>query len=353
MSLKKYEEYAVAIATRNRAHALKLSIPRILSQSFPPKQLIIVDSSDNHRVTVEAVNEAVGETPIECIIEHTSRGSSFQRNVALPLITCPIVFFPDDDSIWFPGTAQKQLEVYSRDRNNGIVAVCASESSVPPEDFKIGRQAGYSMRRSEWLKQRFATQRARLENFLFPDPAWALGHSYCESFCRPDWFDDEDTIPVEYMTGFRMSFRTNIIKKIRFDETLRNYGLCEDIDASLRAWRYGAVVGARRAKVFHYKSPERRANGWEVGVIHILNKAYVVCKSTTPGSRYRNNIKLFTQYKVFQYKIGSNSEFGKDRLAGARAAIRELPSLLSSTKETVAECYESALANCLGTINGK
>jgi len=47
--------YDVVIATRNRAEALALSIPRLIAQSWPPSRLIIVDSSDNSAAVRAAV----------------------------------------------------------------------------------------------------------------------------------------------------------------------------------------------------------------------------------------------------------------------------------------------------------
>ncbi len=76
-------EYAIVIATRNRPAALRLSIPRMLSQSRPPSQLIVVDSSDDHAASIEAVKDGVGNHPVELNIRHTVPSSSAQRNLGL------------------------------------------------------------------------------------------------------------------------------------------------------------------------------------------------------------------------------------------------------------------------------
>ena len=48
-------DHSIVIATCNRPAALRLSIPRMLKQSRPPTQLIVIDSSDDHAAAVKAV----------------------------------------------------------------------------------------------------------------------------------------------------------------------------------------------------------------------------------------------------------------------------------------------------------
>lgn len=344
-------DYAAAVVTRNRPDALRLSIPRILGQSRPPAQLVVVDSSDDHALTLDAVRDAVGAHPVEVTIRHTEPGISRQRNIAIDLVTQPIVCMPDDDSIWFPGVAEAKLDAYERDGKGMIVAVCAAESPVPPEGFLGEEGARYEMRREDRFRQRIAHARSAFEKRFVPEPAKLLGRSFWPSVEAPAWFAENDIVLVEFMTGFRMSFRTEVIRRVRFEERFTRYSLFEDIDASLGAWRMGTVIGARRAKVFHYKSPERRDQGRRMGAVQILNKACVVAKHSPVGHSARSAMTRFARYKTMQYRMGAGDEFGKDRLAGARAALAELPALLRATPERAIEAYEDALRRCLPVEN--
>jgi glycosyltransferase involved in cell wall biosynthesis len=323
-------EHSIVIATRNRPAALRLSIPRMLSQSRPPAQLIVVDSSDDHLATVAAVKESVGDHSVELTILHSERGLTRQRNLGLKLVTTPVVFFPDDDSIWFPGVAEAQMEVYEKDVGERISAVCAAESPAPPLDWEVGIPATYQMRGSHRLQQRFAAIRSKIENTLLPDPAKLVGKSFWPANRElPQWFSDQDVVLVEWMTGFRMSFRTSVIRVEGFDETFSRYSLFEDIDASFSAWKHGWVVGARKARVFHYRSPEKRDQGRRLGVEQLLNKAYVVVKHTTSAHAARRGLGKFARYKVFQYFIGARDEFGRERYEGAAAALASLSKIAS------------------------
>lgn len=341
-------DYAVVIATRNRPTALRLSIPRMLSQSRPPAQLIVVDSSDDHVATVEAVKDSVGNHQVELIIRHSAPSSSAQRNFGLTFVTCPVVFFPDDDAIWFPGAAAAQMDVYERDQNGQIAAVCATESSTPPVDWAQHEAGAYQMRPSHRIQQKIATIRSKLENSLFPDPAKLLGRSFWPTTLDlPVWFALEQVVLVEWMTGFRMSFRTHVIRTVEFDESLSRYSLFEDIDASFAAWKHGWVVAALQATVFHFRSPETRGHARRLGAEQLLNKAYIIGKHSPIGHPARRRLCRFAQYKVCQYLFGSQDIYGRERYAGAKAALASLPKLASAPAAEICAAYEAALAAAL------
>jgi len=341
-------DYAVVIATRNRPAALRLSIPRMLGQSRPPTQLIVVDSSDDHLTTVEAVKDSIGNHPVELTIRHCAPSLSAQRNFGLTFVTCPLVFFPDDDSIWFPGAAAAQMDVYERDQNGQIAAVCAAESSAPPPDWEPREAGAYQMRSSHRIQQKIAATRTKIENSLFPDPAKLLGRSFWHSaHDLPGWFAQEDVVLVEWMTGFRMSFRTNVIRAVGFDESLSRYSLFEDIDASFGAWKHGWVVGARQARVFHFRSPETRGQGRRLGAEQLLNKAYIIGKHSPIGHPARKGMRRFAQYKVCQYFIGARDLFGRERYAGAKAALALLPKLASAPTSEINATYAAAVMETL------
>lgn len=342
-------KYSIVIATRNRPAALRLSIPRMLSQSRPPHQLLVVDSSDDHAATVAAVQQAVGSHPVDLSILPCERGLTRQRNAALRHIKHPLVFFPDDDSIWFPGAAADQLDVYERDLDGKIAAVCGAEAMSPPLDWQLPASGAYQMRSSHRLQQRIARLRAKIEDRLVPDPAKILGRSFYPSPpVLPDWFAKLDVVPVEWMTGFRMSFRTEVIRLVKFDEAFARYSLFEDIDASFGAWRHGWVVGARKARIYHYRSPERRDHGMRLGFEQVINKAYLVAKHAPPGHPAHLAVRKFARYKAMQYRLGRTGEFGKQRYAGAQAAIAELAQLAQALPAELARTYQGSLERRLG-----
>jgi glycosyltransferase involved in cell wall biosynthesis len=338
--------YSIVIATRNRVDALKLSIPRMLGQSSPPSQLLVVDSSDNHQEVCRLVECLTKGSTVNVKVIEAERGLTRQRNIGLDLVNQPIVFFPDDDSIWFPGVAQAIMSVYENDVAGEISAVCAYESRKPPLNFEV-RAAGYAMSRASRLKRPFLRFRAKIENWLFPDPFRVLGKQYIASLSAPGWWKDAKVKPVEWMTGFRMTFRTEIIRKVKFDENLTRYSLNEDIDASFGAWRHGAVVATPGAQVYHYRSPERRDDGWRMGVTSLLNLGYIVAKHTPIMHPSRLCLSRFARFKTFLYLMAAKDGFGKERYLGARVALSRIPLLTTIESRLAAANYHAAMAECL------
>ena len=270
------------IATRNRTDALALSIPLLLGQSRPPERLIVIDSSDDHRQTAEVVAEAVRGWPGRVILEHSDPGLPLQRNSGLRHVTAPIVLFPDDDSLFCPDALEKILRIYERDQESRIVGVAARETDRPPEGCLA--EDSYQRSRTHQRQAALAPLRYRLERrFLAANPFRDLGLYLMQRHALPGWLGEQNAVPIEFMTGFRMSFRTEVIRRIGFDETLVGHALGEDIDASFAVAREGLLIGARSAEVFHHKFPSGRGNGYMQGAVGVLNRTYILCKHMADG----------------------------------------------------------------------
>lgn len=340
-------DYDIVIATRNRAKALKLALPLMLAQSRRASHMIIVDSSDDPDLTKAAVDNATMGTGVKVEFHTSKPGTSTQRNIGLERVRSPVVMFPDDDSLWFEGVAEAIMRVYERDTGGLIGAVCSAASTVPPEGILEHAQSAYKMTMLDWLRERFGTQRAKLENRMFPDPFILFGRERWSVLPTPDWLEDENCVPVEWMTGFRMSFRTESIRREGFDETLGQYALFEDTDASFNVMRDQLVVGARNAHIYHYRVPGPRGDGLIMGAVQLLNRAYVVCKHAEPGSLPRRRLKRYGRYKLGQYFTGGRSEFGHDRVIGAKRALKKIDHIIAAPPDRLAEVYLDAKSICL------
>lgn len=335
-------KYTVLIATRNRAHALELSLPRIVSQSLPPSQILVVDSSDDHEKVKSTCDRILLSSSIEYQIVKAPRGAVVQRNIGINLVKHPIVLFPDDDSILFPDAAQKMVAVYSSDSSCKIAGVCAFESTTPPPGFEDA-SAGYQMRKSDRLKTKIQAIRRRIESFMPRDPAFVLGSQFIQKFDFSGL--SPISVPVEWMTGFRMSFRLSAISRERFDETLTNYSLFEDVDASFSCWRQGCIVAAKDAYIYHHKSPESRDRSESLGFDQLVNKAYIVAKHSDKKSPARSAIKSFAVYKTLQYLAAFGSKKGRARFRGAFRGLKHAFSIAGVDAVDARSAYVEAQAN--------
>ena len=337
-------QYTTVIVTRHRPEALALSLPLILGQSHPPARTLVVDSSDDpsENQAIVAANRAASGQHVDHMA--SPPGMTVQRNVGLAKVDTPIVFFPDDDSLLHPGTMAEIMQAYAQDTEGLVGGVCAAEALTPPDGALS--DAKYAMSLGDRLRKPIAATRFWVERKLAPEPFLLAARRLMAERRYPDWVDGETIVPVEWMTGFRMSFRTDLIRAQGFDETLGRYAQFEDTDASLKILKSHALIGVRRAQIYHYKAPARRSGGFTMGAIQILNRAYLLARHAVGQEgiedRLSRQLRTFSAYKCLQYRFGARSEFGRDRLAGAQAAMGYLDQLARGGAEAAPKTYLAA-----------
>ena len=332
-------DYSVVVVTRNRLDALRLSLPLLVGQSRPPLEIIVVDSSDDPAPIRAIVAKVAGATDVPFEYIHSAPGMTLQRNVGLERVKGEVTLFPDDDSLLFPDTMQHVMGIYERDTEGLIGGVCAIEMARPPVDIAGAASASYEREEKSGAGAISLRRRRRLKARFVSDPFAGLAARKYAALRKPDWLQPEEGFLVGHMTGFRMSFRTELIRRLRFDEDLGRYALFEDVDASLRALDSHCLVAARRARVYHHKVPGKRDGERAFGAMHVLNRGYVVAKHQPLGARLTSETYLFCLYKILGYALGLNSTVGRDRLGGAMAAYRQLPRLFRASPDEMTRVY--------------
>lgn len=333
-------EYSIVIATRNRPEALVLSLPLMLLQSRLPQDILVIDSSDDPSANIALVSRLCSTTKVPLRHMTSPSGSSIQRNIGLTHVGSEVVFFPDDDSLVHPGALEAMMRIYDLDLDRIVGGVCSAEATVPPEGVLTEVTKAYRMSRSDRLKARIARTRFAFEEKFFRDPFfYCAERRYARLPLAPPWLERENAILVPWMTGFRMSFRTDLIRQSGFNEQLGSYALFEDVDACFGILRSHLLVGARQAQIYHHKAPARRANGRAMGAMQLLNRAYVLARARETDAHMIHLMRRFARYKIAQYALGARTDFGRDRLAGAKAASRLLPSLFGAHSEELTPLY--------------
>lgn len=340
--------YDAVIATRNRTDALALSIPLLLAQSRPPERLIVIDSSDDHAPVRDVVDRATRGWSGHVVVETAPPGLPLQRNRGLAHVTAPVVLFPDDDSLFFPAALEEILTVYERDRDAIIAGVAARESRVPPEGVLDG--AAYERSASHQRQARLAPLRYRLERRLDGlNPFREFGQYLMERHGVPDWLTETNAVPVEYMTGFRMSFRTSAIRAALFDETLSGHALGEDVDASFAVTRHGLLIGARKAEVFHHKFPSGRGGAYRQGATGVLNRTYILCKHLADADlpkaervRFLRGLSAYFRLRLAASLPGVARAHGRARIRGILAALGPARALRGASRSDLAARYRDA-----------
>ena len=345
-------DYDVVIATHERVSALRQSLPWIADQVPRPQRLIVVDSSsdpDAVRETVESTLQG-SAIPLEFVVARA--GLTHQRNVGLERVRSPVVFFPDDDTILFPGAARAILEVYARDEGEVVGGVSGRDAKDPPAGFEA---RDYGVDRVARIRRLVGPTRYALEGRLMPDSflvhvldRWRSP----DGPAPPSWLGGGGTMREGWMKGFRMTFRTSAIRASGFDEHLWRYGLFEDVDASFAVMARYVLVQALDAPMYHHSAPGARGDARAMGVMQILNRGYLTYKHGTSGSPTQRAMKRFALYKILLYALATWSSHGRRRMVGAVAAFRALPALERAGAADLGPVYERTLARLLRDERG-
>lgn len=342
--------FDVVIATRNRVEALRLSLPLILAQSRLPEKLIIIDSSDDPAVVAQAVAEATRGAAIPVILEHGPKGISYQRNRGLALASADVVFFPDDDSLCHPGTTAAMMAVYDRDTGGRIAGVVAADAPEPPPGALAA--AAYDLSAAHKREARVVTLRYRLERaFTDLNPFKFLGTALQKSPTVPDFLAGMDCAVVEYLTGYRMSFRTEYIRAARFEENFSGYSLYEDAEASFGVARFGILIGAREGRIYHHRYPGGRPDRFAFAAMAVLNRAYVIAKHATPDRlspadirAVRRKMRNYALIRMAALVVKATSPGARQDLRGTWVGYRAMAAVLTAPPQALTGVYTAAKA---------
>lgn len=339
--------FDVVIATRNRPDALALSIPLLLAQSRLPEKLIVIDSSDDHAAVAQVVAEATAGSNIPVIVEHSEKGLTRQRNRGLAHVTADIVFFPDDDALFHPGTSAAMMEIYERDTGKQVAALNPADAPTPPPGVLEG--AAYDMTAAHKRMARTVRLRNAIGRMLAEaNPRFVIGRILMGR--APDllWMRDLDAVHVEWMTGYRMSFRSEAIKAVGFEPVFGGYALFEDTDASWAVTDSGCVVGADRGGVYHHRAPGGRANRYGLGAMGLANLAYLMAKHAVDRRLTADQIaearKKTHRYVRLRMLMAWTKSLRGDKgaaedLRGMRAAKPAIDRLFDAPRADLAETY--------------
>jgi len=221
------------IPTRDRPALLAGAVRRLLGQTAPVDELIVVDQSqtDEGRRLVEGLIEAAParrRPVLRYVRDPAVEGAAAARNVGFDLATRDIVLCMDDDMVPEPDTLERLLAHYAREP--GVAAMTPV-----------------------------------ITNYAPPPLAQRLAHAI---FCRGPLRDDRQPVywhwrrfggrlvNVRVLGGGMLTVRRAALGATRFDPRYRAASIGEDIDLSWALARRGARLAiATDARVAHERPP--------------------------------------------------------------------------------------------------
>ncbi|MCK5345013.1 MAG: glycosyltransferase family 2 protein, partial [Candidatus Heimdallarchaeota archaeon] len=99
------------ICTKDRFEEIMLCIESVETQSLPPDELIIIDSSSTMGL-LDIIKDRFPSLPFPTHYFHTAPGLTYQRNIGVQRASGEYIFFFDDDVVLDNDYHEKVLEVY-------------------------------------------------------------------------------------------------------------------------------------------------------------------------------------------------------------------------------------------------
>lgn len=278
-------DWSLCIATLNRRATLLRTLEFAAHQTCPPRQIVVVDVSDDWQDTRAAAERCLAPWPEIALDYRTSeiRSSATQRNEGIARCQHDIVFILDDDSFLYPTSAEEILKVYAADKAGEVAAICAKlVPGLPPEPESAGgggkdlpaRKASGRRRGEPWKKRLLRTSAGKwvYRNILLQSKE-ELFIRYDEPRRRyvPRSLASFKVKPVTFMPGSAMTVRRSIAKAEPFDTALRFYAAFEDLDVAYRHGRHGAILRAERAHLHHYEAEGGRLKRKKLVIFQLLN----------------------------------------------------------------------------------
>jgi len=344
--------WGLCIATLNRLDSLKICIRCALSQTRMPKEIVIVDASDDWEANkAEIANMLPEDGNIRFVyLEAEMRSLTNQRNQAVTASSSDILFLIDDDSYLFEDTAERALEVYETPTAGRLVALSLASVEASPLDQSHpeneNQKTGVSGRKAaEKIVARSSILRwIYREVFLMQLAAGFIKYDYQQAHGTEAEFEAmqlPDVAFTEFISGFALTARRTVVSAEMFEPAFMAYCPGEDLDASYRMGRHGVLGYAMKARVHHAEAAAGRIKRRRATALHSLNLAFLL--------RHHSDRPVFStgQYCVFLVRR-LIAEMAKDLLSrrfslpqvrGLFLAMRHLLGLMRVKKSNLEPWY--------------
>jgi len=285
--------FSLIICTYQRPDALLKLLKSVEEQTLYPNQIIIVDGSTDEE-TKKALVGSDFKNLEYYLVTNKDRGLTRQRNFGIKkvdanhLITC----FLDDDVILLEDYFEKLIDTYSEYPkalgvggyilDDNIEWVKAEQDTINFDEFEF----------DGWKRKLGNRNVLRKKLGLLSDqPPGVIpefSHGFSTGFLPPS----DKIYQVEFLMGGVSSFKSKILKEIKFSEYFEGYGLYEDMEYCLRVSRVGQLYVNTAARLFHYHDPVGRPNQFSYGKMVSKNGKYV-WRKRYPDPKFSAKLKFY------------------------------------------------------------
>jgi len=257
-------QVSIIIPTYNRVKDLDECLDSIIVQTTLPKEVIIVDDSDNDEIgnlITHRRNEfKEKDILLRYVRNERERSLAIARNIGVENATGDIILYLDSDVVLDKDYIKEILKVYKEKPDTlGVQGLIQSKR----DDRVIVKFA-------DAFKKVFYIY-SKEKNRCRVSPSFGVTYP---SFC-------DEIIECEWLSGANHSYRKQILQDFKFDEKLKKYSYDEDTDISYRIFKKypGSLFMTPHAKLIHKASEEGRHLRKEVIYINTVYQTYLFYKN--------------------------------------------------------------------------
>lgn len=250
-------KYSAAVPTMNRPDELRQCVKRVLAQNPPPQRFIILDDGDLDAAELRALLKKSG-----CGLLYHKKdepGLIASLNLAADLCESEWILLLDDDIYLQDGFMENMIAALENVEQPDLLAGIAGYSYQKQNENRSLRS------RLRLFMERIFLLNGGLEGRFFPS-------SFCSDYdCG---HHPEKPWPVEHVPGGLGLWRTEILRRYRFDEFYSGYAYGNDKELAYRVSRDMLLLCQPASRALHDKSPRSRMDPFELGGMKIRNQFY-------------------------------------------------------------------------------
>jgi len=367
MSNEALPSWTWCIATYNRHDVLERACALALAQTVPPKEIVITDASPEWEPGRERIERIVGlavdagvPTP-RLSYEKASKASlPAQRNESIGRSEADILIMFDDDTLMFPDTAERLLEVYARDTQGVVQGVSAKDSPAVPVDPEwapwasggttpagsaasgaVGPSANGAAFESVPKRSRHPVVRA-VRSALRADERFVPYDPSPSAHEVPTSLNGIELRSWQTAAGYCLSVRREAALREPFEARLKGYSPGEDSDATYRLTRHGPLLHRPDARVHHIEAPGARFGMFRRTALGALNPLLLHrVHSTDRAFSERENRSLLRRRLLIELaKDAQNLDWRFQRSRGIGFALRHVGEIMHADDTELDAVFE-------------
>ena len=343
--------WALVIPTYKREAVLQQCLLFAAQQTLPPKEIIVVDASpDWEKTQTHIMREIVEKYPaIDWQYVQAKRASSAaQRNQGIELATADIVFLIDDDSFMYSDCAEEVICIYAQDTAHEVAGIMPKLEFLPPDSspaIKKKYAQNDEGKSPSYLWHKLKIIQAKLRAFakrLIKDDDIFIPYDFTfPKYTLPKRLQAMAAHPVPMIHGARMSYRREILARIRFEETLERYAVNEDNDVCYRASRLGMLLHALKARICHLEAAQGRLTRLTTTALWGLNQAVLHRFHSPDLARFRRLFRKLLWQRLFTQTMKDilDRRWSLPSTRGIIFALRHYEAILSKTPDELRVWY--------------